>query len=106
MIESEDSDGSESAVVSVTKHGQATIPKAYRERLGIDAPGKVRFRLTEDGDVVVEPVPSAADMRGFARREGDSSTDEAASALLREKRRRDRQERESRFEPDSEDGAE
>ncbi len=37
MSETEQSERSEREVVAVTKHGQATIPKRFREKLGIDA---------------------------------------------------------------------
>lgn len=74
----------------MSKHGQATIPKRFREQLGIEAPGKVQFRETADGEVVVERVRSADEMQGFAERSGEPTTDEAASDLLREKRERDR----------------
>jgi len=96
MSESEQPNNSETEVVSVTKHGQATIPKRFREKLGIEAPGKVLFRETEDGRVVVEHVPSPSEMRGFAARSG-ASTDAPATKLLREKRERDRDDRERRF---------
>jgi AbrB family looped-hinge helix DNA binding protein len=96
MSESEQLDDSEIEVVSVTKHGQATIPKRFREKLGIEAPGKVLFRETEDGRVVVEHVRSPSEMRGFAARSG-ASTDVPATELLREKRDRDREDRENRF---------
>lgn len=86
---SENSGNSEPAVVSVTKHGQATIPKRFREQLGIEAPGKVQFRETANGEVVVERVRSAGEMQGFAARSGEATTDESASELLREKREQD-----------------
>lgn len=53
-------------VVSITQKGQATIPKVLRERHGIDAPGKVRFRETDDGQIVVETVARIEEMRGHA----------------------------------------
>lgn len=51
-------------VVRVSKKGQTTIPKSLREKFDIDAPGRVRFRETEDGEIVVEPVPHPSDLRG------------------------------------------
>lgn len=99
MSKSEYSNNSEKEVVSVSKHGQATIPKRFRDKLGIDAPGKVLFREDENGDVVVEQVPSAADMEGFAAR-GDERTDVPATQLLREKRERDRAELETEASPE------
>ena len=66
MSGTEQSEDSEKEVVSVTKHGQATIPKRFRDKLGIDTPGKVVFRETEAEEVVVEHVRSPSEMRGFA----------------------------------------
>lgn len=93
IIKSESVKRSKHAIVSVSKHGQATIPKRFRERLGIDAPGKVVFRETESGAVVVEGVSSASDMQGFAARRGTASTDVPATELLRAERRKDLDER-------------
>jgi antitoxin PrlF len=96
MSDSEQSEESETEVVSVTKHGQATIPKRFREKLGIGTPGKVLFRETDDGRVVVEHVRSPSEMRGFAAR-SEASTDVPATDLLHEKRDRDRKNRERRL---------
>ncbi len=96
MSKTEQSDDSEKEIVSVTKHGQATIPKRFREKLGIDAPGKVLFRETEDGEVIVEHVRSPSEMRGFAAR-SEATTDEPATDILRKKREQDRQERDAQF---------
>ena len=100
MSKSENSNNSEKEVVAVTKHGQATIPKRFREKLGIDAPGKVLFRETEEG-VVVEQVPSPSEMRGFAKTHGEATTDEPATELLREKREQDKRDRDSEFSPEN-----
>jgi len=83
----------EGITVSVSPNGQATIPKEFREKLDIDAPGRVVFR-ERDGEVVIERVPGADEMQGFAAERGEATTDEAASDLLREKRREERSERE------------
>jgi len=85
---------SEKEIVAVSKHGQATIPKRFRKKLGIKAPGKVLFRETEDGAVLVEPVRSPGEMRGFAAR-SEASTGRPATGILREKRVQDREERDS-----------
>ena len=94
MAISEPNESSE--IVSVTKHGQATIPKRFREKLGIDAPGRVAFRETEDGTIVVERVPSPEEMRGFAARRTSGSTEEPATALLHDDREQERKERDGR----------
>lgn len=51
-------------VVRVSQKGQATIPKALREKFGIDAPGEV-FIYEEAGRIVVEPVPSLDELHGI-----------------------------------------
>lgn len=96
MSKTEQSNNSEKEVVSVTKHGQATIPKRFRDKLGIDAPGKVLFRETEEGEVIVEHVRSPSEMRGFAAR-SEATIDKPATQILREKREQDRDERDTRF---------
>ena len=96
VSESERSNNSEKEVVAVTKHGQATIPKRFREKLGIEAPGKVLFRETEDNEVIVEHVRSPGEMRGFAAR-SEASTDRPATEILQEKREQDREERDAQF---------
>lgn len=60
-------------VVRVSKKGQTTIPKALREKFDIDAPGRVRFRETDEGEIVVEPVPHPSDLRGSLADEEDES---------------------------------
>ena len=95
MSETEQPEDSETEVVAVTKHGQATIPKRFRERLGIDVPGKVLFRETEEGEIIVERVRSPGEMRGFAAR-SEATTDRPATEILREKREQDRDERGAR----------
>ncbi|PSP59300.1 AbrB/MazE/SpoVT family DNA-binding domain-containing protein [Halobacteriales archaeon QH_7_66_36] len=96
MSKTEQPEDSEKEVVAVTKHGQATIPKRFRDKLGIDAPGKVLFRETEEGEVIVEHVRSPSEMRGFATR-SEATTDKPATQLLREKREQDRDEHDARF---------
>ena len=51
-------------VVSVSSRGQATIPKQFREELGIDTPGHVKFVRTDEGEVVVRSIHSVTDLRG------------------------------------------
>lgn len=95
MSKSERTKNSEKEIVAVTKHGQATIPKRFRKKLGIEAPGKVLFRETAEGEVIVEQVPSPSEMRGFAASE--ATTDRPATEILNEKREQDRQERDAQF---------
>ena len=76
-------------VVSVTERGQATIPKEFREELGIEAPGRVKFVRTAAGEIVVRPIRSATDLRGILRGETDEQG-RSATEHLRDERERDR----------------
>lgn len=49
--------------VKVTRHGQTTIPKDVREKLGIDV-GSVLEVQTTDGAVVYRPIPRLEDLAG------------------------------------------
>jgi AbrB family looped-hinge helix DNA binding protein len=88
MNESERAENEEGEVVTVTKSGQATIPKKFRDKLDISPSEKVRFRETEKGEVVVERVPSPSEMRGIASE--NSKTDKPATEILQEKREQDK----------------
>jgi AbrB family looped-hinge helix DNA binding protein len=72
----------------VSSRGQATIPKEFREELGIDTPGRVKFVRTEAGEIVVRPIRSATDLRGVLR---DATDERGRSAVerLRDERERD-----------------
>ena len=92
MSESESgaSQNEEREVVSVSKHGQATIPKRFRDQMGIDAPGKVAFRKRASGEIVIEHVPSAAEMRDMLTGGGEREGNVSATQTLRELRDRDK----------------
>jgi len=74
-------------VVSVSERGQATIPKEFREELGIDTPGRVKFVRTEEGDIVVRPITSLTDLRGILT---DRTDEEGRTATERLRRDRER----------------
>jgi len=76
-------------VVAVSQRGQTTIPKAFRDELGIDTPGRVKFVRTDEGEIVVRPIHSVTDLRGIL----DGKTDEqgrSATDRLREERTADK----------------
>jgi len=73
-------------VVSVSSRGQATIPKEFREELGIDTPGRVKFVRTDEGEIVVRPIQSVTDLRGIL----DGKTDEQSRSAT-ERLRKDRE---------------
>ena len=76
-------------VVSVSARGQATIPKEFRDALGITTPGRVKFVRTESGDIVVRPIQSVTDLRGILAGQTDG---EGRSPMeqLRAERERDK----------------
>ena len=86
------SDTNEGTTVAVTSKGQATIPKAYREKLRIETPGRVRFVENEVGEVVIRPVKRPSDLRGALAGDEDGS----ATELLREEREREKRELDER----------
>ena len=68
-------------VVSVTKKGQATIPKRLRKKYGIK--NKVIFEENECG-IVLKPLPSPSDERGSLKEVFKGKT---ARQLLEEARK-------------------
>ena len=72
-------------VVSVSSRGQATIPKEFREELGIDTPGRVKFVRTEEGDIVVRSIQSVTDLRGILEDKTDDQGRSATERLLEER---------------------
>jgi len=83
------SDAKSEKVVSVSSRGQATIPKEFREELGIETPGRVKFVRTDEGEVVVRPIRSVTDLRGVLAEKTDDEG-RTATELLRDERERDR----------------
>ena len=94
MSETERKEDTETEAVTVTEHGEVTIPERFREQLGINTPGRVLFRETDDGTVTIERIAAPSEMRGFAAR-SEATTETPATELLREKRQQDQAERES-----------
>ena len=82
------SDADEGTTVAVTSKGQATIPKAYREKLRIETPGRVRFVENEAGEVVIRPVKRPAELRGALA--DDDEDEQLATERLREEREREK----------------
>jgi AbrB family looped-hinge helix DNA binding protein len=72
-------------VVSVSSRGQATIPKEFREELGIDTPGRVKFVRTEEGDIVVRPIQSVTGLRGVLAGKTDEAGRSATERLRAER---------------------
>jgi antitoxin PrlF len=52
---------------AITSKGQATIPKAVREHLGLKPGDRVKFFLHPDGSVVLLPKLPATALRGMLK---------------------------------------
>lgn len=52
---------------AITIKGQATIPKAIREHLGLEPGDRVKFFVHPDGSVVLLPKLSASAVRGMVK---------------------------------------
>jgi len=82
---------------AITIKGQATIPKAIREHLGLQPGDRVKFFVHPDGSVVLLPKLPASAVRGSVkpRRSRPVTTEQmtlaaAKGALSRNPRRRRR----------------
>lgn len=52
---------------SITSKGQVTIPKEFREKLGLDKIGKATFSLNDRGELVVAAPKSLSEVRALLR---------------------------------------
>lgn len=52
---------------AITSKGQATIPKAVRERLGLKPGDRIKFFLHPDGCVVLLPKRPVLSLRGLVK---------------------------------------
>ena len=82
---------------AITVKGQATIPKAIREHLGLQPGDRLKFFVHPDGSVVLLPKIAASAIRGIVKsRRGRPVTTEqmalaaAEGAVRRNSRRRHR----------------
>lgn len=55
---------------TITAKGQATIPKAVRDHLGLKPGDKVKFFIRRDGTVVILPTKPASALRGIVKYDG------------------------------------
>jgi AbrB family looped-hinge helix DNA binding protein len=100
------SDAESEKVVSVSSRGQATIPKEFREALGIDTPGRVKFVRTEEGEILVRPIDSVKDLRGVLEGKTDTQGRTAVERLHEERTRDEADDAELRRRYASDDEAE
>jgi AbrB family looped-hinge helix DNA binding protein len=68
---------------TLTQKGQATLPKAVRDFLGVKPGDKIKFFMHPDGSVVILPVAPAARLRGmFSSPLRRPATDEEFDAAI------------------------
>ena len=97
------SDAEDGITVTVTRKGQATIPKEFRDKLHIDTPGRVRFVENEEGDVVIRPVKRPSEIRGALTTSETGRGEQTATEMLREERERDKKKVDEKHEPSETD---
>lgn len=81
---------------AITVKGQATIPKAIREHLGLKPGDRVKFFVHPDGSVVILPKIRTSALRGMLKgtrrpvtiEEMDDAIAEGAAGIPRRARRR------------------
>jgi AbrB family looped-hinge helix DNA binding protein len=67
---------------AITSKGQATIPKAIREHLGLKPGDRVKFFLHPDGSVVLLPKLPATALRGIVKSPREPVTIEAMNEAI------------------------
>jgi AbrB family looped-hinge helix DNA binding protein len=68
---------------AITTKGQATIPKAIREHLGLKSGDRLKFFIHPDGSVVLLPKRPASILRGIVKRQRRAvSIDEMSEAAV------------------------
>jgi AbrB family looped-hinge helix DNA binding protein len=65
----------------ITVKGQATIPKAVRDRLGIGPGDRLKFFFHPDGSVVLLPKRPVGALRGLVQAQRTVSLDEMNEAI-------------------------
>ena len=93
------------AIVRVSQKGQATIPKALREKFGIETPGEV-FVYEEGERIVIEPIPSLDELHGIHA--GDREPGEVLEKVreLKDDEQRREEERSERLRPSADENGE
>jgi antitoxin PrlF len=66
---------------AITSKGQATIPKAVREHLGLKPGDRVKFFVHPDGTVVLLPKLPASALRGIVKTRRHVSIEQMDEAI-------------------------
>ncbi len=68
---------------TVTSKGQVTIPKRVREYLGIEPGGEVKFRLADDGHVIIERADGTRPPSRFEKALGSAGPGPTTDELMK-----------------------
>ena len=66
---------------AITSKGQATIPKAIRDHLGLHAGDRVKFFIHPDGSVVLLPKLPVSALRGIVKAKRIVTIEEMTDAV-------------------------
>ena len=66
---------------TITSKGQATIPKAVRDHLGLKPGDRVKFFVHPDGSVVILPKIPASRLKGIVKARHRSSLNDMETAI-------------------------
>ena len=69
---------------AITSKGQATIPKAVREHLGLKPGDRIKFFMQPDGSVVLLPKLPVSALRGMIAGRRPAVTTEAMNGAIAE----------------------
>ena len=62
---------------AITSKGQVTIPKEFRQKLGLDKAGKATFYLNKKGELVIAPPKTLEEVRALlSKPSGKADTSE------------------------------
>lgn len=53
---------------SITSKGQITLPKEFRDKLGLDTLGQAQISMNRRGEIVIKPAKSLAEVRAMLAR--------------------------------------
>ena len=68
---------------TVTSKGQVTIPKRVRDYLGIEPGSEVKFRLAEDGHVIIERADGTRPPSRFEKLVGSAGPGPTTDELMK-----------------------